>query len=143
MDERVLLTGRAYGHRATLELHGGTLTWRAQRGSPPIAENIATTPHDVREARLIVRRWSIPGFLISTLSAMWMASESALFGAIPLAVGLALIVARQLRPSRYLALDLGTRMLVLRVAPALADDAKRLVDEVDRRELPASPPTLP
>jgi hypothetical protein len=139
----VLLTGRAYGHRATLELTGDTLTWRAQRGTPPVAENIATTPHDVQAARLVVRRWSIPGFLISSISVMWMASESALVGAIPLAVGLALIVARQLRPLRHLALDLGDRTLVLRVAPGLADDARTLVDRVARRELPASPPTLP
>ncbi len=139
----MLLTGRAYGHRATLELTGDTLTWRAQRGTPPVAENIATTPHDVHSARLVVRRWSIPGFLISSISVMWMASESALVGAIPLALGLALIVMRQLRPLRHLALDLGDRVLVLRVAPALADDARTLVDRVERRELPASPPTLP
>jgi len=139
----VLLTGRAYGHRATLELTGDTLTWRAQRGSPPVAENIATTPHDVREARLVVRRWSIPGVLLGFISVMWMASESAVLGAIPLAVGLALIAIRQLRPTRYLMLDLGTRELVLRVAPALAPDAKLLVERVQRHELPASPPSLP
>ena len=49
----MLLTGRAYGHRATLELTGDTLTWRAQRGTPRVAENIATTPHDVQGARLV------------------------------------------------------------------------------------------
>ena len=139
----MLLTGRAYGHRATLELSGDTLTWRAQRGSPPIAENIATTPHDVQAAQLVVRRWSVGGVLLSMISTMWMASESALVGAIPLAVGLALVVYRQLRPTRYLTLDLGTRLLVLRVQPSLAADAQALVERVARRELPASPPTLP
>ena len=139
----MLLTGRAYGHRATLELTGDILTWRAQRGSPPVAENIATTPHDVRLAKLVVRRWSIPGFLLAAMSVMWMASESVAVGAIPLVLGLALLAMRQLRPSRHLVLDLGTRELVLRVAPALADDAKLLCERVERRELSASPPTLP
>ena len=139
----MLLTGRAYGHRATLELTGDTLTWRAQRGTPPVAENIATTPHDVQEAQLVVRRWSIGGLLLTMISAMWMASESALVGAIPLAAGLAMVVIRQLRPTRHLILDLGSRLLVLRVQPSLADDARKLVETVARRELPASPPTLP
>jgi len=139
----VLLTGRAYGHRATLELTGDTLTWRAQRGTPPVAENIATTPHDVQEAQLVVRRWSIGGLLLTMISAMWMASESALVGAIPLDAGLAMVVIRQLRPTRHLILDLGSRLLVLRVQPSLADDARKLVETVARRELPASPPTLP
>ncbi len=139
----MLLTGWAYGHRATLELTGGTLTWRAQRGTPPVAENIATTPHDVTEARLVVRRWSALGLLLSAISAMWMASESVLIGAIPLVIGLSLVAMRQLRPQRYLALDLGSRTLILRVAPALAPDARQLVERVQRRELPASPPTLP
>ena len=139
----MLLTGRAYGHRATLELTGDTLTWRAQRGTPPVAENIATTPHDVHEAQLVVRRWSIGGLLLTMISAMWMASESALVGAIPLAAGLAMVVIRQLRPTRHLILDLGSRLLVLRVQPSLADDARKLVETVARRELPASPPTLP
>ena len=139
----MLLTGRAYGHRATLELTGDTLTWRAQRGSPPVAENIATTPHDVQVAQLLVRRWSIGGLLLTMISAMWMASESALICGIPLAVGLAMVAVRQLRPHRYLTLDLGTRMLVLRVQPSLAHDAHQLVERVARRELPASPPTLP
>ena len=139
----MLLTGRAYGRRATLELTGDSLIWRASRGDPPIAENIATTPHDVREARLVVSRWSPPGMLLGAAAALWMSTQSVLVGALPLAGGLALVAQRFARPTRYLVLDLGARTLVLDVPPTAAVDAQTLVDRCTNREPPASPPTLP
>lgn len=139
----MLLTGRAYGRQATLELTSDSLIWRASRGDPPIAENIATTPHDVREARLITIRWSPPGFLLAAIGAVLISTETVIIGALVVAAGVALLAARLARPHRFLALDLGARTLALDVPPAGAADAQQIVDRCANPDPPASPPTLP
>lgn len=139
----MLLTGRAYGRPATLELTGDSLIWRASRGDPPVAENIATTPHDVREARLITARWSPPGVLLLAAGALLISTESIILGAIIVALGAALTGARLVVPRRFLALDLGARTLALDVPPAGAADARAIAERCSSNEPPASPPTLP
>jgi len=54
-------------------------TWRAQRGAELVAENIATTVHDIREARWVNLVWSRGGFALAGLGAILAASEG-LFG---------------------------------------------------------------
>ena len=137
----MLLVGRAYGQRATLEVTSDSLIWRAHTGDAP--ENIATTTHDLRGARVVTQRWSIPGLLLCLLAGMWMASESVAIGTIPMAVGATLLALRLANPNRYLLLDLGSRTLVLTISRDAAENAKQLVERVARHELPASPPTLP
>jgi hypothetical protein len=144
----VVITGHAYQRRATLEVIGDTLTWRAQRGQlQPIAENIVTTLHDVREVRWVEHRWSALGILLAGLSIIWCFTESVAFGAASFAFATAAIVWRQTKPRRWLVLALDGHRLVLKVAPASAPDARKLAARIERRlvtgELPAIPPTLP
>jgi hypothetical protein len=144
----VIIAGHAYGHRATLELARDTLTWRARRGSlQTTAENIVTTVHDVRDVSWIEQTWSLPGGVLAVLGTLWTFTEGLLWGALALAAAAALIVHRRVRPRRYLALDLGDRRLVMKVARASAVDARSLVERIERAlatgELPASPPALP
>ncbi|MBA3540768.1 MAG: hypothetical protein H0T79_14245 [Deltaproteobacteria bacterium] len=143
-----LLTGRAYGRRATLEITGDTLTWRARRGQlNPVAENIATTTHDVRGVRWIERRWSPGGGVLAILSVIWMATESMAFGLGALLLAIALIAYRAARPRRWLALDLGGRWLLFRVDQPSAAAARALAKCIERHALlgepPAITPTLP
>src|SRR5436305_383788 len=107
MGDSLVIIGRAYGHRATLEVAGDALTWRARRGQvETVAENIATTTHDVREVRWLERRFSLPGATLAGLSIMWMASETLAVGLGVLAVAIALLAYRAARPRRHLALEL-------------------------------------
>ncbi len=142
-----VIAGHAYGRRATLQLAGDTLTWRAQRGSPPAPENIVTTVHDVRDVRWIEQAWSLPGGALGVLGVLWTGSESLAWGALALGTAAALLVHRRLRPRRYLALDLGDRRLVLKVAAASGTDARAVALRIERAlatgELPATPPALP
>src|SRR3954471_22513857 len=85
VDAPTVITGQAYGRRATLQVTGDTLMWRAQRGARHTAENIATTVHDVRNARWHDRSWSRCGAALIALGAMWAASEG-------LAAGIATIL---------------------------------------------------
>jgi len=142
-DEGVLLIGRAYGREASLELTIDSLIWRASRGDPPIAENIATTPHDVRVARLITLRWSPAGFVLAAIGAVLISTDTTILGAILVAIGVALVAARLAKPRRFLALDLGARTLALDVPPVGAAAAQAIVDRCASSVLPASPPTLP
>jgi len=144
----VLITGHAYQRRATLEVAGDTLTWRAQRGQlQPIAENIVTTLHDVREVRWVEHRWSLPGVVLAALSVVWTFHESVALGAAAFAIATAAIVQRQARPRRWLVLQLDGHRLALKIAPASAADARRLAARIERRlitgEIPTTPPTLP
>jgi hypothetical protein len=141
-----IITGTAHGRRATIEIAGDTLTWRARRGLTPVAENIVTTVHDVRLARWIVLRHSWAGLSIAILGGIWIASEG-LVGAVAIAVGLALMAWRLTHPRQYLVLDLGQSHLVMRVTLASTEPARILAGRIDRAlqtgELPSSPPMLP
>jgi hypothetical protein len=143
-----VIAGHAYGRRATLELAQDTLTWRAQRGALQVVpENIVTTIHDVRDVHWLEQAWSLPGGMLAALGAVWTITEGLAWGALALGLGAAMIAHRRARPRRYLALDLGDRRLVLRVAAASAGAARALVARIERvlatGELPATPPALP
>lgn len=139
--------GRAYGRRATLEVAGTTLMWRARRGAREIAENIATTIHDVRAARWHGFAWSRGGAVLLGLGAIWAASQSLGAGAAAAAVGLGLVIWRRLKPRRFLVLDVGDRRLVLRVTETSVSTARQLAGRIQRAlatgECPTTPPTLP
>lgn len=142
------LAGFAYGRRATLDVSGDTLTWRAQRGSlQPTPENIVTTVHDVREVRWIEQAWSLPGGALAILGGLWTFTEGVLWGTLALGVAAALLVHRRLRPRLFLALELSDRRLVMRVDVASAAGARALVGRIERAlatgEAPARPPALP
>ena len=148
VDSPIVITGRAYQRRATLEVAGETLTWRAQRGQVQLyAENIATTTDSVRDVKWVERRWSRAGIVLAALSIVWMFSESIAFGAVAFAIATALVVYRQVRPRRWLGIDLGERWLVLKIDPASADNARVLAGRIERRlltgEVASSTPTLP
>jgi hypothetical protein len=143
-----IIAGHAYGRRATLEVNRDTLTWRAHRGAlQATAENIVTTVHDLRDVRWVEQTWSVPGGILAVLGLLWTYTEGVAWGALALAIAAALIVRRRMRPRLFLALDLGDRSLVMKVAVASAPDARALVGRIERAlatgELPATPPALP
>jgi hypothetical protein len=146
-DAPIVITGHAYGRRATLEIAGDTLMWRAQRGARRIAENIATTVHDVRGARWRNLMWSGGGMLLLGLGAMWAASEGVIAGMTASAVGAGLMIWRWLRPRQLLILDVGDRRLIMRVTGVSAPRARELADRIQRTlasgEPPRVTPTLP
>jgi len=146
-DAPIVITGHAYGRRATLEVSGDTLMWRAQRGARRIAENIATTVHDVRDARWLDLAWSRSGMVLLGLGAIWAASEGLVAGVTTAAVGVALVIWRRLRPRHFLVLDVGDRRLVMRVTGVSSPPARELASRIQRTlasgELPQSTPTLP
>ena len=141
-----LITGQAYGRRATLEVTGDTLMWRAQHGARSIAENIATTVHDVRSARWLRLAWSRGGGVLIALGVLWVISQS-LVGLASIAAGAALVVWRRLRPRQFLVLEVGDRRLVLRVAALSAAPARALAERIQRAlasgEVPVATPMLP
>jgi hypothetical protein len=143
-----VITGHAYGRRATLEVADDTLTWRAQRGSlQPVPENIVTTVHDVRDVRWLEQSWSLPGGVLGVLGGLWCLTEGLPWGGVALAAAGGLIVHRRARPRLYLALAVGDRRLIMRVAVASAAPARALVSRIERAlvsgEGPATPPALP
>lgn len=146
-DAPIVITGHAYGRRATLELAGDRLMWRARRGARQIAENIATTIHDVRGARWLDLAWSRGGTALVGIGAMWAVTESLAAGLAAGAVGLAMLTWRRLRPRHFLVLDVGDRRLVLRVTGGSAPSARALAGRIQRAlasgELPRIPPALP
>src|ERR1044071_1116631 len=79
-DAPIVITGHAYGRRATLAIAGDTLMWRAQRGARRIAENIATTIPQVRDVRWLDLAWSRGGLVLVGLGGMWAASEGLIAG---------------------------------------------------------------
>ena len=131
-DAPIVITGHAYGRRATLEIAGETLMWRAQRGARRIAENIATTIHDVRGARWVDFVWSRGGGVLVGIGAMWAASESLIAGLSAAGVGLALLIWRRLRPRHFLVLDVGDRRLVMQVTDVSAAPARALAGRIQR-----------
>ncbi len=141
-----MITGHAYGRRASLEVSGDTLMWRAQRGARHVAENIATTVHDVRDARWLDLAWSRGGVTLIGLGALWAGSESLVAGGSAVAAGLALVIWRRLQPRQFLVLDLGDRRLVMQVTGVSAATARALSHRI-RRTLasgePHATPTLP
>ena len=146
-DAPIVITGHAYGRRATLELAGDRLMWRARRGARQIAENIATTVHDVRGARWLDLAWSRGGTALAGVGAMWAITASLAAGLAATAVGLAMLGFRRLHPRRFLVLDVGDRRLVLRVTGGSAPSARALAGRIERAlasgELPRTPPVLP
>jgi hypothetical protein len=146
-DAPIVITGHAYGRRATLEIAGDTLMWRAQRGARRIAENIATTVHEVRDVRWLDLAWSRGGIVLLGLGAIWAGSESIASGMAATVAGAGLVVWRRLRPRHFLVLDVGDRRLVMRVTGVSAAPARELANRIRRAlasgELPSATPTLP
>lgn len=146
-DGPIVITGHAYGRRATLEITGDTLMWRAQRGARRIAENIATTVHDVRGARWLDLAWSRGGGALVGIGAMWAASESVTAGLVAATAGVAMVIWRRLRPRHFLVLDIGDRRLVMRVTGVSAPSARALAGRIQRAlttgETPRGTPALP
>jgi hypothetical protein len=146
-DAPIVITGHAYGRRATLEIAGDTLMWRAQRGAQRIAENIATTVHDVRDARWRNLMWSGGGMIVLAIGGMWAASEGIAAGVTMSAIGAGLVIWRWLRPRQLLILHVGDRRLVLRVSGVSAPRARELAARIQRTlasgESPRVTPTLP
>lgn len=143
----IVITGHAYGRRATLEVAGDTLMWRAQRGARRLAENIATTVHDVRGARWIDLAWSRGGGALVVLGGLWAASETLATGLAISAAGVGLLIWRRLRPRHVLVLDVGDRRLTMRVTNVSARPARALAGRIQHAlatgEPPDSTPTLP
>ena len=146
-DAPIVITGHAYGRRATLEVAGDTLMWRAQRGARRIAENIATPIHDVHGARWLDLAWSRGGLVLIGLGAIWAASESLLAGLGAAAIGAGLLFWRRLRPRHFLVLDVGDRRLIMKVTGVSAPTARQLAGRIQRAlasgETPQSTPILP
>jgi hypothetical protein len=146
-DAPIVITGHAYGRRATLEVAGDTLMWRAQRGARRIAENIATTVHDVRGARWVDLAWSRGGAALVAIGAMWAPTENLAAGLTAAGVGLALLIWRRLHPRHFLVLDVGDRRLVMQVTGVSAPPARALAGRIQRAlasgEPPHGAPTLP
>ena len=144
MTAPIVITGRAYQRRATLEVRGETLAWRARRGQlTPVAENIATTCHEIRDVTWLEKRWSLGAVALAALATMWVIEGELAFGVTTAAAALGLVIWHRLRPRYWLGLDLGTRWLVLRVDRGAADEARALARriehhlEVGRRRPPA------
>jgi hypothetical protein len=147
VDAPIVITGHAYGRRATLEIAGDTLMWRARRGAREIAENIATTVHDVRAARWFDFAWSRGGAALIALGALWAATESLAAGLFAAAIGVGLVAWRRLRPRHFLVLEVGDRRLVMQVTGVSASPARALAGRIQRAlasgEPPHSTPILP
>lgn len=144
----IILTGTAYQRRATLEIRGDSLMWRAQRGQVYSApENIATSVHDVKNVMWLERRGTIGGAALAALGLLWVAYGHFAFGAVAFGLAVLYIAWRATHPARFLGLELGGRWFVLRVAPTSADEARTLVGRIERRlltgESPERPPALP
>ena len=146
-DAPIVITGHAYGRRATLELAGDRLMWRARRGARRIAENIATTIHEVRDVRWLDLAWSRGGLVLLGLGGMWAASEGFIAGVAAAAAGAGLVIWRRLRPRHFLVLDVGDRRLILQVTGVSAPTARELASRIRRTltsgEAPSATPTLP
>jgi hypothetical protein len=146
-DAPLVITGHAYGRRATLEVTGDTLMWRAQRGARRIAENIATTVHDVHDARWLDLAWSRGGTVLLGLGAIWAMSEGLVAGIAAAVVGAGLVIWRRLRPRQFLVLDVGDRRLVMKVTGVSAPTARELATRIQRTlasgEPPRTTPALP
>jgi hypothetical protein len=140
----IVIVGQAYGRRATLELAGNTLTWRAFRG---VAENIVTTVHDVKNPRWIELRWSRAGLAVAILGAVFAARDNLWVGFATIAAALAFVVWRRAHPRFFLAFDVGDRRLVLKVVATSAQEARVLSERIESAlasgEVPATPPMLP
>ena len=141
-----MISGHAYGERATLEVSGEALTWRA-RPTDKLPENICTSVHDVRDSHWIEQRTSLPGIVLLGVGAVWTYTYGVLEGAFAIAIGIGLLWWRRSRPRRLLILDVGSRRLVMNVDEPSAAYARALVERIDRAiesgEVPTSPPTLP
>jgi hypothetical protein len=141
-----VISGNAYGARATLEVSGEALTWRA-RPNGELPENICTSVHDVRDSHWIEQRISVPGMVLVGVGAVWIFMYGVLEGAFAIAAGAALLWWRHRKPRRMLILDVGSRRLVMNVDGPSAAYARALVARIDRAietgEVPSSPPTLP
>lgn len=144
----IVLTGRAYQRRATLEIKGDTLMWRAQKGQLYSApENIATSVHDVKNVMWLERRGTLGGASLAALALFWIAYGQYIAGGATLGLAIVYIVWRMTHPSRFLGLELGGRWFVLRVDPTSADEARLLVERIEKHlltgESPEHPPALP
>jgi hypothetical protein len=142
----MVISGSAYGERATLEVNGEALTWRA-RPDDAHPENICTSVHDVSDSHWIEQRISLPGIVLVAVGAIWIYMYGVLQGGFAIAVGVALFYWRFSHPRRLLVLDLNGRRLVMSVDALSAASARSLVARsdgaIETGEVPPSPPTLP
>ncbi|MEO8705162.1 MAG: hypothetical protein ABI867_34270 [Kofleriaceae bacterium] len=143
----MLITGMAYNRRATLDVAGDTLTWRAVQGWTGVGENIVTTIHEVRSVRFIELRQPWAGVAVGGLGVLLGTSEGWIVGGVAIAMGVALVGWRVTHPRRFLLLELRQTRLLLRVAAESAGAARALADRIDQvilsGEGPATPPMLP
>lgn len=143
------IEGRAYREPATLDISGDTLTWRAQvsslGGTAP--ENVVTTVHDVRFARVVQLRWSRAGLAVAALGALWMIRESIVVGAVLVVTALGLFAWSWRRPRIFLLLELRDRQMIMKIDRTALPTARALVARIDHAlasgELPETPPALP
>jgi hypothetical protein len=125
MGESTVITGRSLGRRATLEIRGDLLTWRSTRNDLP--DNVATTIHDTPELQVITRRWSVLGVVVAAFGTLWQLSEGGIPGIVAIVLGAALLARRLSRPTRTLAIGLGSRTLEMDIDRASLADARALV----------------
>lgn len=143
-DSSIVLTGTAYGRRATLEVNGDALTWRGQKGQVYTArENIATSVHDVSNVMWLVRRGTLGGATLAGFGLIWFAIGNYISGGVSFALAILYILWRFTHPSRFLGLEVGGRWLVLRVDRTSTDAARSLVDRIEKHLLTGEPPEHP
>jgi hypothetical protein len=148
LNESIILTGTAYQRRATLEIKGDTLMWRAQKGQIYSApENIATSVYDVKNVMWLERRGMIGGAALALLGLAWFAYDHVILGAIAFGLAISYVTWRATHPTRFLGLELGGRWLVLRVDRTSTEQARTLVGRIEKQlrsgESPEHPPALP
>jgi hypothetical protein len=141
-----VISGLAYGARATLELCGDALTWRA-RPSPDVKENIATTIHDVRACAFYEQRFSFGGLVIVGAGVAAAVAGAIVAGIVAIALGIAFVGWRMFHARRFLVIDLADRRLVMDVDLPSAPHARSLVARIARviesGEAPSAPASLP
>ena len=143
---RDVISGHAYGERATLEICGDALTWRA-RPSADVKENIATTIHDVRACAFYEQRVSFGALVLAACGVAACVSESIVLGVLAIVIGIGLAGWRFMHARRALVIDLADRRLVIDVDMPSMSHARSLVARVARviesGEAPSSPASLP
>lgn len=133
------ILGVVRGRRASLEVNGDTLIWRAD-------DNVATTIHEVKQATLVQRRLDPFGGALAIVGGLT-AFDLLPVGLVLLTLAAALLVRRLVLPIPWLVVAVGDRKLVLRLDKGSADLAAALVQRIDHAlttgEVPSGPPALP
>ena len=139
----IVLTGRAYQRRATLEVKGDTLMWRAQKVQVyTVPENIATSTHDVKNVMWLERRGTFGGAVLSALGLVWLAYGNYAYGAGASALALLYTGGASHHPTRFLGLDArqqSARPACRRPPPP---SRKALVGRIEQHLLTGSSPSI-